>query len=326
MSPPIFIVACPRSGTALLRNLLRAHPNITFPDESHFIPGFYKAFGNPRTEQEARDLAAKILGLFWVRNWGLTLTPDDFAGCRSYREIVCLLFEAWARFENKPRWGDKTPQYLTELPAILEIFPEAKIIHIYRDGRDVALSWLQVRFEPRNVYTAAHLWKERVEAAREYAGTLPADTYLELSYESLLTETRTTMETVCHFIEEPFCEQVLTPNILRLEKRVLLNRPTPAHKRRNWTTVMASNVRLWETKMPARDRILFESIAGDLLNSLGYELQGPIRRISAPERLFWRTQHWWRYLIYRIRLPNARQRLITFLRLQLANLRGRLAS
>ncbi len=39
---PIFIVGCSRSGTSLLRNLLRAHPHLTFPGESHFIPVFYK--------------------------------------------------------------------------------------------------------------------------------------------------------------------------------------------------------------------------------------------------------------------------------------------
>ncbi len=325
MTAPIFIVGCPRSGTALLRNLLRAHPNLTFPDESHFIPSFYRAAGDPRTEEEARALAARILALFWIRNWGLALSADDFSDCRSYRAVVCRLFEAWARAENKPRWGDKTPQYLTELPTILELFPEAKILHIYRDGRDVALSWLKVGFEPGNVYKAANLWRERVQWARKDACALPPATYLEVSYELLLTDTRRTMEEVCRFVEEPFSEAVLTPNILKLERRVLLNRPPPAHKRRNWTTVMASNRDLWKTQMSRRDQVLFESVAGDLLAGLGYECPGPTRRISPPERLFWEAHHWYRYAMHRVRLPNARHRLLTFVRIQLANLRGRFA-
>ena len=324
MTAPIFIVGCPRSGTALIRNLLRSHPSLTFPDESHFIPGFYKAFGNPQTGEEARKLAAKILALFWVRNWELDLAPDDFEDCRSYREVVCRLFEAWARKDNKPRWGDKTPQYLTKIPVILEIFSEAKIIHIIRDGRDVALSWLRVGFEPRNVYKAAQLWKERVEAARRCGGALAAETYMEVGYESLLTNTRSTMERVCRFVGEPFREEVLTPNPPRLRNPVILHRPPPVHRRRGWTTVMASNVRLWETQMSERDRIVFESVAGDLLGQLGYESEAPVRRISGPERLAWEAHHWCSYLIYRIRLPNARQRLLTFVRLLWASLRGRL--
>lgn len=60
---PIFIVGCPRSGKTLLRNLLRSHRNIAIPPESHFIPKFYKAFGNPSNEREAYQLANRILSL-----------------------------------------------------------------------------------------------------------------------------------------------------------------------------------------------------------------------------------------------------------------------
>jgi len=135
---PIFIVGCARSGTTLLRDLLRAHPRLTFPIESHFIPAFGKAYGDPRSAREAIRLARRILNFGWVRPWGLPLAPEDFADCRSYRQVVCRLFEAWARQENKPRWGDKTPRYVLWIPELVALFPGAKIIHIYRDGRDVA--------------------------------------------------------------------------------------------------------------------------------------------------------------------------------------------
>jgi hypothetical protein len=45
--------------------------------------------------------------------------------------------------------GDKTPNYVLEIPTLLEIFPRAKVIHIYRDGRDVALSWRAIPLGPR---------------------------------------------------------------------------------------------------------------------------------------------------------------------------------
>lgn len=67
---PIFIVGCPRSGTGLIRNLLRSHPNLTFPGESHFIPGFFKTYGDPKSEGEARELAARILNLEWINSGG----------------------------------------------------------------------------------------------------------------------------------------------------------------------------------------------------------------------------------------------------------------
>ena len=106
---PIFIVGSPRSGTALLRDLLRAHPRITFPGESHFIPLFYRAYGDPRTAADAQALGGRILKLRWVKRWGLDLDPDSFRDCRTFRSVIATLYEAWTAKEGKERWGDKTP-------------------------------------------------------------------------------------------------------------------------------------------------------------------------------------------------------------------------
>jgi hypothetical protein len=280
---PIFIVGCARSGTTLLRDLLRSHPNLTFPNESHFIPAFYRGYGDPRDAREARRLAARILKHRWVARWGLRLEADSFADCRSFREVLCRLYEAWARQENKPRWGDKTPQYVTEIPLLMKLFPGARIIHIYRDGRDVALSWIPTRTDPQNIYTAAKRWKSWVSAGRRAGAALPHGTYLEVCFEQLLREPRETMQRVCEFVGEPFDERVLRPS--RLERpgpprRIARQQPRAAE-------IVSTNCGKWKTGMAARDRVVFESVARGLLEALGYETEGRIRRISIAERLAW---------------------------------------
>ena len=70
----------------------------------------------------------------------LDLEPAQFVHCRSYAQMLNVLFSAWAAREGKPRWGDKTPQYVASIPVLLTLYPNAKVIHCYRDGRDVALS------------------------------------------------------------------------------------------------------------------------------------------------------------------------------------------
>ncbi len=295
-----------------------AHLHLTFPGESHFIPVFYKWYGDPRTAAEACRLASRILGYYWVRAWQLPLRAADFADCRSFRAVVCRLFEAWARQDNKRRWGDKTPQYVTEMPVLLELFPKAKVIHIYRDGRDVALSWVPLRMGPRNLYAAARLWKRYVKTGRQVGATLPAQTYMEVRYETLLQQPRDTMQAVCAFIEEPFEEAVLQPGLLPRERE--------HHQRLGWnppswsSEIVASNAARWKTRMSASDRALFEAVAGDLLEELGYETEGR-RRISLPERAMWSLHHrfWWTMYRLRPRIPG--QRLLTFLQLQLADLR-----
>ena len=291
---PIFIVGCPRSGTTMLRDLLRSHPHLTFPGESQFIPAFYRQYGDPRDGAEARKLAAAILESRWVRRWNLPLDAESFAGCRSFRQVLCHLFEAWARQENKPRWGDKTPRYVTEIPLLLKLFPEAKIIHIYRDGRDVARSWIRVRYRPQNIYTAAQLWKSWVGAGRQAGAALPREMYLEVCYEQLLAQPRETMQRVCEFIAEPFDEAVLRLNPIA-QNRPFLARLSPYARKPRPVEIVSSNCGKWKTRMPAWGRVLFESVAGDLLQSLDYETEGRTRRITPAERLAWDVhQRIWR--------------------------------
>jgi hypothetical protein len=298
---PIFIVGCERSGTTLLRDLLRSHPRLTFPDESGFIPLFYRAYGDPQNAAEACELAEQILRLRWVRLWQLGLEPASFSDCRSFREVLCRLYETYARHENKPRWGDKTPRYVREIPLLMKLFPGARILHIYRDGRDVALSFSHVWFGPCNTYTAAGHWKRCVNAGRRAAATLPRGTYMEVRYETLLERPRETMQQVCEFIGEAFDEAVLRPSKMEGDPRL---HPFPEKGSRG--ALMPTNFGKWKTRMPVKDRVLFESVAGDLLETLGYETEGRIRRISSPERVAWHLHHQlWRRVMKLAAMSNA---------------------
>lgn len=65
----------------------------------------------------AHTLARRILALRWVRAWRLDLAPSDFADCRTYAELIGWVYAAYAARSAKVRWGDKTPQYVREIPA-----------------------------------------------------------------------------------------------------------------------------------------------------------------------------------------------------------------
>ena len=178
---PFFIVGCPRSGTTLLRDLLRSHPRLTIPTESHFIPDFYRTFGDPASDAEAWHVASRILTLPRISRWGIALDPGDVAGCRSFAEVARRLFEVWAKSQGKPRWGDKTPHYVREIPLLMRLFPDEQVIHVIRGRRDVALSWLRTRLDPQNLYMAARMWKEMVTKGHQDGAALPADAWLELA-------------------------------------------------------------------------------------------------------------------------------------------------
>ncbi len=293
-SPPFFIVGCARSGTTLLRDLLRSHPRLTIPNESHFIPAFYHCYGNPKSVREAVVIARAILRLQYVQAWALPMTEQTFADCRTYDEIISRIYQAWARKEGKPRWGDKTPHYVTRIPVLAKAFPDARFIHIYRDGRDVARSWIRARFGPQNVFTAAQDWKARVTAGRQSGLALPRHRYLEVKYETLLERPEETMQKVCLFLDELYDPAVLQRNLQPGRRRASLfgGRDLGLRER----AIIQTNSDKWKAGMSSADQLLFESVAGDLLQELGYEVNGQTRNVTWLERFGWRGHNlFWLY-------------------------------
>jgi hypothetical protein len=291
----------------LLRDLLRSHPGVTIAPESHFIPRFYRAYGDPSSDEEAWRIARSILKTPRVALWQITAQPPDFVGCRSFSEVTSRLFQIWARKEGKPRWGDKTPHYVRDIPLLLRLFPDAQVIHVIRDGRDVALSWLRTQFEPRNLYMAARMWKEMVTRGRREGALSPDRSYMELRYETLLAQPEATMRGVCQFLNEHWNSAVLSPS--RLD--VMLGK-----KNRAITSValhgdiVLDNAGKWRDGMALRQRTLFESVAGDLLSELDYPVEGLARPLSRGTEILLETDHRLRFLasnLWKLRRPRRRR-------------------
>jgi hypothetical protein len=295
----------------LLRDLLRSHPGITIPPESHFIPRFYRAYGHPSSDEEAWRIARSILKTPRVALWQITAQPRDFACCRSFNEVTSRLFEIWARKEGKPRWGDKTPHYVRDIPLLLRLFPDAQVIHVIRDGRDVALSWLRTQFEPRNLYMAARMWKEMVTQGRRDGALLPARSYMELSYETLLAQPEATMRGVCRFLNEPWDSAVLSLNSLD----VMLGWKNRAITRVALQgNIVRDNSGKWRDGMTLRQRALVESVAGDLLKELGYPLEGLALPLSRGTEILLETDHRLRFLasnLWKLRRSRHRRAAIS---------------
>jgi len=289
---PIFMVGCPRSGTTLLRDLLRAHPRLTFPTETHFIPQLYAAYGDPGNEAEARRLAHVLMNLGWIRRWKCTFDQQALIACRSYAEMINEVFETWMRKEGKQRWGDKTPQNVLHIPTLAAIFPQARFIHVNRDGRDVARSWIASPFGPENWFTAALGWKALVQAGRCAGAALPPGMYMEVRFETLMTDLEGTLRKICEFLGEPFDPAMLVPNVLSLRLRVHRIKAFRPYSRglNGNAQVMTDNVGKWKKTVTLEQRTLFESVASDLLQELGYETEGLHKPIPAYSRWRWKAQ------------------------------------
>lgn len=282
------IVGAPRSGTTLLRFMLDSHPQLAIPPETGFLIPAATLVDDRVDPRELYRLITNYPPDF--PGW------DDFGVAREqlWREMerlepftvagaVRAFYRLYAQKQNKPRYGDKTPVYCGHIAAIGRLLPEARFIHILRDGRDVALSLRKTWFAPgKDMTTLARHWREIVLSGRE-AGMAP-DRYCEVRYEELVRAPQAILETVCRFIALPFDPASLsywtrTPERLREHKTrrrldgsvVVTHEQRLEQQRLTMRPPQADRISAWRTEMTPAERAEFHSAAGDLLGELGYE-------------------------------------------------------
>jgi hypothetical protein len=267
-----FFVGVARSGTTLLRAMVDSHPDLTIPPESWFVTELaayrqrYEAPDGFDVERFAADLVAHER----FARWGIS--EEDLrvavrgAAPRDYPSAIKSVFSQWAIRQEKPRYGDKTPGYLTELELIAALFPDARIVHLIRDGRDVALSYSDELGLP--VVNAIRLWRARVRDGREAGRALGDARYREIRYEDLVADPDATLRGVCSFIGLPFSDRMLCH--WEHARQMLAGMPDRHHHLHvEWP--LTTGLRDWRSQMPTHVARACELLAGDLLDDLGYE-------------------------------------------------------
>jgi hypothetical protein len=271
MTPPLFVLGVSRSGTTLLRVILDRSPGIAIPDESFFIPLLARRH---RGEVDAARFLDDLRRLPTLRAWGLPL-EDVRARIRPgmrTADAIAAIFETYAAREGKPRWGDKTPMYMRHLPLLDRLFSDAQYVHLIRDGRDAALSFLRM---PAGTFTRtwAHpdtaagfacLWRSEVSAGRSLGQRVGPSRYLEVRYEDLVDAPEHVVTRICEFASLPYEPAMLdyagTVDVSEKPHQQRLLQP------------LTPGARDWRTQMKGDDVRAFESIGGELLTDLGYEL------------------------------------------------------
>ena len=265
MLPFLFIVGSARSGTTLLRLMFDTHPQLCVTRESHFIPDLARRHGTGPVDAEA--LCDELLANRWYRRWqldddlvraGLTAPPrPDFA------EALRRLYRCYADAQGKQRCGDKTPQYVRHLPLLAELLPEARFVHIIRDGRDVVASFLSTAIGPDRFDPGVRLWRDAVAAGRAAGAALGPERYTEVFYERLVAAPEQELRRLAAFAGLDY-----DPVMLRYHKAegaadvgryhaAVSQPPTP-------------NLRDWRSELSPQQVRRFSALAGDLLAELGY--------------------------------------------------------
>lgn len=279
--PPFFVVGSARSGTTLLRLMLNAHRDVAVPPESRFVVELWTGTEHVRV----RELLPKLAAHPRFQTWDLPIemVEHELNGLDEvpYATALEAPYRAYARVNGKARWGDKTPRYVEHIPLLARLWPDARFVHLVRDGRNVALSYADVPFGPKTVVKAAELWAGRVRMGLEAGRALGGDRYLEIRYEDLVDDAEGEANDLCEFLGLEFDSGMLDYTE-RARGAVL-----PRAKKYNPHVAERpiSKVRSWEESMPDAHVEVFEAVAGDVLSELGYERRhprpGPRARLTA---------------------------------------------
>jgi len=287
--PPMpFIVGSGRCGSTLLRLMLDSHPELAVPDETHFVPQLARlAASGANVGQLADALCANTR---WA-NWGIRrealLAHATGPDASPLVALLRAFYECYANRFGKRRYGDKTPPYVFEMPLVRQIFPDARFVHLIRDGRDVALSMREKAWwGPKSMAETAAWWTHTILTARAHGSGAPD--YLEVRYEDLVQDPEATLRRICAFIELPWTAAMLRYYEHagdRLQELTGFRSETGEYisteRVRDLHTLTReppdpSRIGAWRTGLDSSEVRQFELLAGPLLGELGYETSLPL--------------------------------------------------
>ncbi len=198
---PFFILGCVRSGTTLLRDLLRDHPRLECPEETHFFR-WADPFASPRFNNYYRTkLFKEHRELDGIEQFGFSLIMD-FAQSREH--LSYRYGHDYLRNLGKPdaRLYDKTPQNVYGMFLINAIYPEARFIHIYRNPLNVVTSLLEGKVMPKHSLRGAiNYWTESMMLLKQFKAFKP-ELLLEICYEDMCADPDPYVRQVLEFVDE----------------------------------------------------------------------------------------------------------------------------
>jgi hypothetical protein len=271
---PIIIVGCARSGTTLLQAMVHSHPRLAMPPENRFVMPVYGGrveFGDLR-QSENRDAVARAITAKGTKFRDLGVKPTHVY--RRVHEVpptigsmLGAVLELFAKRFGKQRWGDKRPNYIQDLDVVLELFPDAQIIHMIRDGRDCVASLKRMPWWTFGYPPSVYKWARAIDTGLEARERLRPDQYHEVRYEDLVADPRLHLEKLCAFLDEDFDDAML-------EHHQESETKVPEYK--DWheqvhRPVTSNAVQRWQRELDDQEIRLFEHVAGRQLEAVGYE-------------------------------------------------------
>ena len=273
----IFMIGTQRSGSNLFRLMLNQLPEIAAPHPPHILIRLmplmsgYGDLSNPETFAQLVDDACRLVESNPVEWEGVTLDRAAIAARCDRHDLFAVMAAIYDTLRDtwgKQAWCCKSLANVKYADQLADRFADAKFIYLYRDGRDVALSFMKAPSEgEKHYYNIALDWNAAQQKALRLRDKAP-DRVLAVSYEDLTGDEAGTMRRVCEFLGVEYSDAAMNFHETDEAKRA-------AGASNLWENVtkpvMKDNTRKFLKQMSEEDVRIFESVAGQSLDELGYD-------------------------------------------------------
>lgn len=260
----IIIIGSGRCGTGYLSMVLMESMDIGFPmDEPKFVVPTYhrlQRFGSLEEPANLRRLIeaihkSPVFDHLHQELVDISKRPIELLERvrePTYTSVLYATFQFIAEKRGCSRLGYRDPTDVLHLPLLAKLFPSARFVHIIRDGRDAALSFLKFRWGATNLYCGARDWAQAVASGRRDGVSL-ADRYFEFRFEDLILDTERVAVELGTFINQGRNPEQVQDLVERINR-----------------TKNVDNVDAWKHKLNTSQRFLCEAAAGEVLQVCGY--------------------------------------------------------
>jgi hypothetical protein len=256
----------------MVQQALNRHSQIVIPPETKF---FFSFFGQPRTHQVRHiqrlneDLQIELP------------TPArplrSVAEGRAFYEEMARQYVCRLQKKDAVYFGEKTPEHTGRLPHIRQMFPESRIVVLYRDGRDVAVSLSRVPWMSSDVYVSFLVWLYYSRIIQDLRARGWPEVYFA-RYEDIVADPEKELGGILRFLELP--EE---PAVARgWGNREGIPTREYAWKERALQKITRDRVGIFRHELSPAEIETLERLGHRALTSFGYPLLTDARRPLSP--------------------------------------------
>lgn len=274
---PVFMIGTQRSGSNLLRLMMNQLKDISSPHPPHVLERMVplmENYGDLKSDDNFKILVDDVCRL-------VELNPVEWSGMvfdrdvvmakakeRSLMSVYGVIYDLYAESQGAKTWCCKSMANINYIDKIEEYFERPKYIYLYRDGRDVALSFKKAVVGEKHIYNIAKEWADTQARALDLCNLIDEECFHSVSYEQLTQRPEETAMSLCDFLNTDY-----VPAMLDFHKTSEAR--NAAESSDLWGNVISpiikNNSKKYKKELSYNEISIFESVAGHILDQLGYK-------------------------------------------------------